>query len=186
MWPLNPAMFLRARRMEIPTREETYYLQHRGKSQPSIDRRKIYRRTRAGSSFSQLKAQSRLSCWISARCFLQTACSLTLCFYLGKECPGVRKWISYTHTYTHTEARPRLCIRLMEGAGRIVAARVIFTSACVILSIKAKRTAARHNSRQAGSTTAVQSSSSSEATGGGRREMLEQGNWKRDNGEGKK
>lgn len=42
-------------------------------------------------------------------------------------------------------------MRLMEGAGRVVAARVIFTSASVILSIKAKRTAARNKSQQAGS-----------------------------------
>lgn len=53
----------------------------------------------------------------------------------------------------------------------VVAARVIFTSASVILSIKAKRTAARHNSQQAGSTTAVQSSSSSEATGETKRDV---------------
>lgn len=51
---------------------------------------------------------------------------------------------------------------MTERAGRVVAVRVIFTSGSVILSIKAKRTAAHHNSYQAGSSTAVQSSASSE------------------------
>lgn len=62
-------------------------------------------------------------------------------------------------------------MRLMEGAGRVAVARVIFTSASVILSIKAKRTAACYNSQQAGSTTAVQSSSFSEATGETKRDV---------------
>lgn len=60
---------------------------------------KICRHTTAGSSFLRRKAQSRLSSRVSARCFLQTACGLMLCLYLGKECPGVRKRI--WHTYTH-------------------------------------------------------------------------------------
>lgn len=72
----------------------------------------------------------------------------------------------------------------MEGAGRAVAARVIFTSASVILSIKAKRTAARYNSQQAGSTTAVQSSSSSEATGETKRDVRAGGQRERDSEEG--
>lgn len=95
-------MFLCVHHMETPNSEKTYYLQHCGKSQPSLDRQKIYRHTRAGSSFSQLKAQSRLSCWISARCFLQAACSLMLHFYLGKACPGVRKLISHTNEHRYT------------------------------------------------------------------------------------
>lgn len=93
-------MVLCVHRMQTQSVKKTYYLQLCGKSKPSIDRHKIYRHTRAGSSFSQLKAQSHLSCWISAPCFLQTACSLTLCFYLGKECPGVRKWHTHEPRYT--------------------------------------------------------------------------------------
>lgn len=106
--------------------------------------------------------------------------------YRGKEHPGVRNWICQTHAHmfkctvdpadlictcfgqqvthelhphAHTRERPT---EWWRGQVRLVAVRVIFTSASVMLSIKAKRTAARHNSQQAQSTTAVQSSSSSE------------------------
>lgn len=57
--------------------------------------------------------------------------------------------------HTPTEIDPQLSVRLMEGAAWLVAGRVIFISAGVILSIKAKRTAAHHNSQEAQSTTAV-------------------------------
>lgn len=143
---------------------------------------------KAGYSFSQLNALCCLSCWVSARYFRQTAWSLTLCFYLGKECAGVRKRLRHTHshkhlytntdtqtlihselgpdfltcsriideqtlnsfTYTRTHAhrcKLQVCIRMTEGGGG-----VIFTSASVILSIKAKRTAACHNSLRQGVT----------------------------------
>lgn len=70
--------------------------------------------------------------------------------------------VSFTQTDT---GQCQLHLRVMEGADKVVAVRVIFTSANVILSIKAKRTAASHNSQQAGSSTAVQNSSSSEQQG---------------------
>lgn len=135
---------------------------------------------KAGYSFSQLNALCCLSCRVSARYFRQTAWSLTLCFYLGKECPGVRKRLRHTHSHKHLytnidtqwtgvwlpylfahyrradvkfihlhthRCKLQVCIRMTEGGGG-----VIFTSASVILSIKAKRTAACHNSLRQGVT----------------------------------
>lgn len=143
----------------------------------ALRQEELYRRTRAGSCLGNLshRAVYHVGSWLSVSCKLHVVWCCT--YYLGKECPGVRKWIWHTHAHTHrcTATFPRpphllsqvhlkfvFSFRWTMGDRRCCNLQ---SDSVSVISIKAKRTTAHCNSQQTESTTAVNSSSFSEATG---------------------